>query len=128
MCGPGACRVVPLSKVCPTRACTHPKSLVRLARVSIPSNASFSVLLCTDVAARGLDIDDVGYIVQYDPPQDPATFVHRIGRTARMGKAVCHHVFGAQCDKSIHTRVMPADWHARAPSVHFSLHCHTLMV
>eukprot|EP00667_Euglena_gracilis_P004415 EG_transcript_4437 len=45
-----------------------------------------SALLCTDVAARGLDFPDVSLIVQFEPPQDPATFIHRIGRTARMGK------------------------------------------
>lgn len=44
------------------------------------------MLLCTDVAARGLDIPDVAWIVQYDPPQDPDVFVHRVGRTARMGR------------------------------------------
>ncbi|CBH14572.1 ATP-dependent DEAD/H RNA helicase, putative [Trypanosoma brucei gambiense DAL972] len=44
------------------------------------------VLVCTDVAARGLDIPEVGVVVQYDPPVDPATFIHRIGRTARMGR------------------------------------------
>ncbi|ONK62613.1 uncharacterized protein A4U43_C07F5970 [Asparagus officinalis] len=44
------------------------------------------VLLCTDVAARGLDIPGVDWIVQYDPPQDPNVFVHRVGRTARIGK------------------------------------------
>lgn len=45
------------------------------------------VLLCTDLAARGLDIPDVGWIFQFDPPQDPAAFVHRVGRTARMGRS-----------------------------------------
>lgn len=44
------------------------------------------VLVCTDVAARGLDIPEVGIVVQYDPPVDPQTFIHRIGRTARMGR------------------------------------------
>ena len=43
------------------------------------------VLFCTDVAARGLDIPDVDWILQYDPPTDPTEYVHRIGRTARAG-------------------------------------------
>jgi ATP-dependent RNA helicase DDX55/SPB4 len=44
-------------------------------------------LLCTDVAARGLDIPDVHWIFQLDAPQNPSNFVHRCGRTARMGRS-----------------------------------------
>jgi ATP-dependent RNA helicase DeaD len=49
-------------------------------------DGSISILVATDVAARGLDIADVEYVFNYDAPNDPDTYVHRIGRTGRAGK------------------------------------------
>jgi ATP-dependent RNA helicase DDX31/DBP7 len=47
--------------------------------------AERGVLFCTDVAARGLDLPKVDWIVQYDPPCETTDYIHRIGRTARRG-------------------------------------------
>ncbi|XP_077707332.1 ATP-dependent DNA helicase DDX31 isoform X1 [Canis aureus] len=51
------------------------------------SHCETGILLCTDVAARGLDLPQVTWIVQYNAPSSPAEYIHRIGRTARIG---CH--------------------------------------
>jgi len=49
-------------------------------------NKKINILFATDIAARGLDIDDIDCVVNYDLPRSPADYIHRIGRTARAGK------------------------------------------
>ena len=48
-------------------------------------NSTVNVLVCTDVAARGLDIEGISHVYNYDVPSDAKDYVHRIGRTARAG-------------------------------------------
>ncbi len=48
---------------------------------------TFAILVATDVAARGLDIDHLSHVINTDLPQNPDTFVHRIGRTGRAGRS-----------------------------------------
>jgi ATP-dependent RNA helicase RhlE len=45
------------------------------------------VLVATDIAARGLDVDDISHVINYDLPEIPEIYVHRIGRTGRAGAA-----------------------------------------
>lgn len=49
-------------------------------------NGSIDILICSDAMARGMDIDDVQYVISYDPPPYIKTYIHRVGRTARAGK------------------------------------------
>ncbi|CAM3883858.1 hypothetical protein GCM10009799_47940 [Nocardiopsis rhodophaea] len=50
-------------------------------------NGKIDVLVATDVAARGLDVDDVTHVVNYECPEDEKTYTHRIGRTGRAGRS-----------------------------------------
>jgi superfamily II DNA/RNA helicase len=56
------------------------RALGRFAR------GELSVLVATDVAARGIDVDDIGIVVHYEPVLDPKAYLHRSGRTARAGR------------------------------------------
>ena len=49
-------------------------------------NKHINILVATDVAARGIDINDLTHVINYSLPQDPESYVHRIGRTGRAGK------------------------------------------
>ena len=53
------------------------------------------VLIATDVAARGLDVDDIDVVFNYDVPQDPEYYVHRIGRTGRAGRKGVAYTFSS---------------------------------
>jgi ATP-dependent RNA helicase RhlE len=48
-------------------------------------NKSLTVLVATDIAARGIDVDDLSFVINYELPNVPETYVHRIGRTGRAG-------------------------------------------
>ena len=63
------------------RQAAREKSLRQFIEGNLP------VLVATDVAARGIHVDDVDIVVQYDPPSDHKTYVHRAGRTARAGES-----------------------------------------
>ena len=43
-------------------------------------------LVATDVAARGLDVDDITHVINFDPPEEPDVYTHRVGRTGRAGR------------------------------------------
>ncbi|MDE6000645.1 MAG: DEAD/DEAH box helicase, partial [Bacteroidaceae bacterium] len=63
-------------------------------------NRRINILIATDIVSRGIDIDDIQMVINYDVPRDPEDYVHRIGRTARAnreGQAI--------------TLVTPKDWH-----------------
>ncbi|KAK2887940.1 ATP-dependent RNA helicase DDX55 [Channa argus] len=66
--------------------CIHGKMKNKRNKIFADFRAQKSgILVCTDVMARGIDIPDVHWVLQYDPPSSASAFVHRCGRTARIG-------------------------------------------
>ena len=59
------------------------------------------VLVATDVAARGIDVKNIGLVINYDLPMDPENYVHRIGRTARAGESGRSMSFCSEIDQDV---------------------------
>ncbi len=96
----------------------------------------FDVLVATDLASRGIDVADISHIINYDIPEDPEVYVHRVGRTARMGAAGKAFTFVQRDQGDALTRIEslinmiikpakiegfepsppPRDWEDRSPS------------
>lgn len=62
-------------------------------------NGEIKILVASDVAARGLDIPDVGHVFNFDVPSNPEDYIHRIGRTGRAGKKGTSFTLSTQADK-----------------------------
>jgi len=73
----------------------------RLKVLSRFKNGTLPILVATDVASRGLHIDGVTHVINYDLPQDPEDYVHRIGRTARAGAG--GRAISLACEEYIHS-------------------------
>ena len=71
---------------------------LRLKKLNSFKNGELSILVATDVAARGIDVNDLAMVINYDLPNEPENYVHRIGRTARAGKSGKAYTFCSEQD------------------------------
>jgi ATP-dependent RNA helicase RhlE len=68
-------------------------------------NGEVNILIATDVASRGIDIEDLDAVINFDLPNVPETYIHRIGRTGRAGRTGTSHSFCAADEKSYVTSI-----------------------
>jgi ATP-dependent RNA helicase RhlE len=68
-------------------------------------SGQFRILIATDVAGRGIDVDDVAHVVNFDLPFEPEDYVHRIGRTGRRGKTGIATSFVTDRDREVVRRI-----------------------
>ena len=73
----------------------------RFSTVEQFKNGSFRVLIATDIIARGLDISEVSHVINFDLPEEPETYIHRIGRTGRADKKGNAIAFVTERDREI---------------------------
>ncbi|MBA6257204.1 MULTISPECIES: DEAD/DEAH box helicase [unclassified Colwellia] len=78
-----------LEKASITAASLHSSKtqVVREEALQNFKDSNLRVLVATDVAARGIDVDNINLVINYNLPEDPRNYIHRIGRTARAGKS-----------------------------------------
>src|SRR5690606_26007262 len=85
-------------------------------------NREFRILVATDIAARGLDIPHIEHVVNYDLPQCPEDYIHRIGRTARAGAKGSALCFISPADslkwRAIQRMMHPGEKHTDAKQAH----------
>ncbi|EXX85784.1 DEAD/DEAH box helicase [Paenibacillus darwinianus] len=72
-------------------------------------DAKLQLLVCTDVAARGIDVEGVTHVFNYDIPQDSEWYIHRIGRTGRAGQRGVHAGFGSQAGQALYAGTRGCD-------------------
>jgi ATP-dependent RNA helicase RhlE len=68
------------------------------------------VLVATDIAARGIDVDNLSHVINYELPNVPETYVHRIGRTGRAGASGIAYSFCNEEEKEYLARHTKIDW------------------
>ncbi|MBT3272790.1 MAG: DEAD/DEAH box helicase [Spirochaetales bacterium] len=108
----------------------------RIHVIDLLKAGKLSFLVATDVAARGLHVDDLDLVVNYDIPEDPENYVHRIGRTARAGKSgkaislACERfVYGLEAIEALIDTKIPVVWadhdmlkEDKSAGMHFNRH------
>ena len=76
---PRACRPSPCTATSPSASARRPSPRFEAGRVD--------TLVATDVAARGIDVDRISHVINFDPPEDRDAYTHRVGRTGRAGRS-----------------------------------------
>jgi superfamily II DNA/RNA helicase len=79
---------------------THGRQACLLVLVSHIKDGNFRVLVATDVAARGIHVEDIAHVVNYDLPQIPEDFIHRVGRTGHAGARGSSWTFATPLERS----------------------------
>jgi ATP-dependent RNA helicase DDX49/DBP8 len=90
----------------------------RLSSLSLFRASVVPVLISTDVGARGLDIEDVAMVINWDMPNEPEEYTHRVGRTARAGKGGIAISFVTEKDEE---RILKIE--ERISASYLSVHC-----